>query len=111
MNKIADNVLAALGLADLPEPKPIEGERRREYRRPVDLPAVCEVMEPYKRLDCRVADISNSGARLVFDSIGEVPNSFRLYILQLNFILECQVAWRRENSLGVSFTPIQYASR
>ena len=108
MGNISQTVLAALGLADLPEPPPIEGERRREYRRPVDIAAVCEVMEPFKRIDCHVADISNSGAKLVFESTEGVPNNFRLYILKLDFILDCHVVWRIDTKMGVTFTPIRF---
>lgn len=104
MSKFSETILAALGLSDIPPEGPIPGERRREYRRSVDLAAVCEIMEPYKRYDCRVVDISNSGAQLAFKELKEVPNTFRLYILHLNTILECKLAWHRENNAGVSFT-------
>lgn len=106
MARFSETILAVLGLADISPEVPIPGERRREYRRPVDLTAVSEIMEPYKRLDCRVVDLSNSGAQLKFTKPDEVPDNFRLYILQQNIILECKVAWRRENNIGVSFSPI-----
>ena len=106
MTKLTNSILIALGLKDIGTELPIPGERRADYRRPVNIPAVAEVMEPYTRLDCTVIDISNAGAQLLFESTEELPRQFRLYILQLNTILECNVAWRNETNMGVSFTPV-----
>ena len=106
MTKLTNSILIALGLKDIGSEMPIPGERRADYRRAVDIPAVAEIMEPYNRLDCTVVDISNAGAQLKFESTEEVPRQFRLYILQLNVILECNVAWRNDTNMGVSFTPV-----
>ncbi|MEM7427985.1 MAG: PilZ domain-containing protein [Pseudomonadota bacterium] len=106
MTKLTNSILIALGLVDIGSELPIPGERRAEYRRPVKIPAVAEIMEPYNRLDCTVIDITNSGAQLLFESTEEIPRQFRLYILQLNVILECSIAWRNETNMGVSFTPV-----
>ena len=106
MTKLTNSILIALGLKDIGAELPIPGERRADYRRPVNIPAVAEIMEPYNRLDCTVVDISNSGAQLVFECTEDVPRHFRLYILQLNVILECNVAWSNETNMGISFTPV-----
>ncbi len=106
MTKLTDSILIALGLVDIGAELPIPGERRAEYRRPVNIPAVAEIMEPYNRLDCTVVDITNTGAQLLFESTEEVPNQFRLYVFRLNVILECNVAWRNETKLGIAFTPV-----
>ncbi len=106
MTKLSNSILIALGLVDIGSELPIPGERRIEFRRQVDIPAVAEIMEPYHRLDCTVIDITNAGAQLLFESTEEVPKQFRLYILQLNMILECNVAWRNDTNMGVAFTPV-----
>ena len=82
---------------------PAAGERRREPRRPVELSGVCEFGDQLERINCKVHDISNSGAQLSSDGADKAPEYFRLYILPLNMVLDCRVMWRKENRMGVYF--------
>jgi len=82
---------------------PATGERRREFRRPVELNGVIEFGNDLERVDCKVLDISNSGAKLSADDASKAPEYFRLYILPLNMVLDCRVMWRKENRMGVYF--------
>ena len=103
MTKSGDAITTDLGIDITASDFPIPGERRVEYRRPVELAGVCEFDAPYRRIDCTVVDISSAGAQLGFSSTDAVPNKFRLHILPMNTILECQVVWRQETKLGVSY--------
>lgn len=82
---------------------PATGERRREFRRPVELSGVIEFGDDMQRIDCKVIDISNSGAQLSADDTSTAPEYFRLYIIPLNMVLECRVMWRKEDRMGVYF--------
>lgn len=82
---------------------PATGERRRESRRSVELNGVIEFGSDMKRIDCKVVDISNSGAQLTADDASKAPEYFRLYIIPLNMVLDCRVMWRKENRMGVYF--------
>lgn len=82
---------------------PATGERRREFRRPVELSGVIEFGKDMERIDCKVVDISNSGAQLSADDASKAPEYFRLYIIPLNMVLDCRVMWRKENRMGVYF--------
>ena len=85
---------------------PIPGERRSETRRPVELAGICEFGTERQRLDCKVVDISNSGAQLTSDHVEEAPEHFRLYILPLNMVMDCRVMWRKDNRMGVYFLAV-----
>lgn len=53
---------------------------------------------------CTVVDISQSGAKLTFDDVNSVPNTFDLLLSrygQQRF--SCQIVWRSSNSVGVQF--------
>ncbi|MGI9463163.1 MAG: PilZ domain-containing protein [Aestuariivirgaceae bacterium] len=85
---------------------PIPGERRTEYRRPVDMAGVCEFDDGTERLECTIVDMTSAGAQLRVASDATVPNDFKLYVLPLNTILDCRVAWRLDTRVGVSYTTI-----
>ncbi len=54
--------------------------------------------------DCTIRDLSETGAKVICGDQMAVPNEFRLVVLMDNTIRDVQVAWRRENMLGVRFT-------
>ncbi len=82
---------------DLPPP----GERRAENRQPMNLQGVCESNDPPQRLPCTIVEMSGSGAKLEFVSTDQIPAAFNVYVAALNVVLECQVIWREQTSLGV----------
>ena len=99
-------ITSALGLEPTSKEIPIPGERRAEFRRTVEMSAVCEFNDSQDRIDCSVVDITNSGAQLAVPSADAVPESFKLYVLPLNTILDCRVKWRKQDRLGVSFSTL-----
>ncbi len=103
MTNSSNVITRALGLENTAAEMPIPGERRKEYRRSVDLTGICEIDEPSKQVDCRVLDLTNTGAQLRFSSTEGVPDVFRLHIPGVNAILDCRVAWRQEAKLGVTY--------
>ena len=106
MAKTSENITSALGLDSTSVEIPIPGERRGEYRRSVDMSGVCEFSDTRERMECNVVDITNSGAQLTVPETSSVPDRFKLYVLPLNTILDCQVKWRQDTKLGVSFTTL-----
>lgn len=74
-------------------------------------------------LGCTVLDMSGSGARLkvdgavrkAFSPAVAIPETFRLLIPRDNISVECRLAWRDSDTIGVSFTsafrPIKAAAK
>ena len=72
---------------------------------------------------CTVLDMSASGARLKVDGAVrkafapavEIPETFRLLIARDNIAIDCRLAWRDNDMIGVSFTstfrPMRAAKR
>ncbi|MDH3741324.1 MAG: PilZ domain-containing protein [Hyphomicrobiales bacterium] len=104
MANSGETISTVLDLDETTSEMPIPGERRREHRRPIELAGVCEFNDSQQRLDCKIVDITNAGARLEFASNDEVPDNFKLFILPINVILDCRLVWRHETSIGVSYT-------
>ncbi|NNE21860.1 MAG: PilZ domain-containing protein [Rhizobiales bacterium] len=82
---------------------PATGERRRDVRQPVEMSGVIEFGDEMGHIDCKVVNISNSGAQLSADQANKAPEYFRLYIKPLNMVMDCRVMWRKENRMGVYF--------
>ena len=57
--------------------------------------------------DCRVRNLSPTGARLEVASQIGIPDNFVLWIEFDELEQPCQVTWRTATRLGVKFTPIQ----
>ncbi len=105
MTKTGDNLISALGLDRGNVEMPIPGERRGEYRRSVEMSGVCEFADG-DRMDCKIMDITNSGAQLSVASTQGLPERFTLYILPLNAVLDCTVKWRKDTRVGISFSTL-----
>ena len=103
MTKSANDLILALGLDKAPREMPIPGERRAEYRSSVDLTAICE-FDGLSSIECKILDITNSGAQIIFDKSERLPLKFDLHIPRLNACMNCKVVWKIENRVGVSFS-------
>ncbi len=55
-------------------------------------------------VDCTVRDLSDTGAKLVCAKSGEVPDEFRIVLIQDNTIRDAVVMWRKGEQLGIKFT-------
>jgi hypothetical protein len=95
-------------------------ERRFSRRRNAEARAYILAPSLIEPVACLVKDQSTTGARIRLDpsikdltaTLDEIPENFTL-VLQLDRIsLDCNVAWRREKSLGVRFTsPARFLPR
>ena len=55
-------------------------------------------------IDCRIRDMSESGARLEFAGLTNLPKEFRLLVVSSNMMTPVAVAWQRGQTAGVYFT-------
>jgi hypothetical protein len=62
------------------------------------------VLSDTQVIDCRIRDMSDSGARIEFASAFELPKEFRLVIVSTNSIVPVELAWQRGPLAGVRFT-------
>ncbi|MDQ0475379.1 hypothetical protein QO011_008422 [Labrys wisconsinensis] len=53
--------------------------------------------------DCTVRDISASGARVTVTGANEIPNEFYLVMMTNRMMHRAHVAWRKGDTLGVTF--------
>ena len=75
-------------------------QRRAERRRPLNGVAMIHLKTDPRPYDCRVVDLSESGARLYVEA--EMPDWFAL-VLRDSEPLECRVVWRLGYELGAEF--------
>lgn len=79
-------------------------ERRREYRRNVDIPASVS-LENGSSVVCRLKNLSQSGALIEFYSVTEVPDMFMLNHSVTGAQMHCEVRRRNGHLIGVSIAP------
>jgi hypothetical protein len=84
-------------------------EQRRSKRKPFGVRAIIRIP-----LGCRlpvfVENISEGGAKLLIPDVALIPDHFVLEFAG-TIIRDCRVAWRLEQSLGVTFYPKTDATR
>jgi PilZ domain len=78
-------------------------ERRRAPRTRVRKAAQLAFNHPCSVIACTVHDVSISGACLQVPCSIELPDAFELSFDSFRSARGCQVVWRAENRLGVSF--------
>jgi hypothetical protein len=76
-------------------------KNRRTYRRRVLKSATIEFER--SAFSCTVRNISEVGAALDVPSSFGIPHEFQLVIETNQVTRQCQVIWRKENRLGVTF--------
>jgi len=54
-------------------------------------------------VECAVRDLSDEGAKLIVTDHRQIPDSFELLIELDGFEAQCEVVWRRPDSIGVRF--------
>src|SRR6516225_8595567 len=79
-------------------------ERRVAARKRVLKRGLVELRE--SALPCKIIDLSDTGAGLAFSGASPVPNFFTLLIPDHAPVF-CQVIWRRQERLGVSFRELR----
>lgn len=82
-------------------------DRRAEPRVPCDDRGALLLMPGAHVVLCRVLDQSASGARVSFDSIGDVPAEMWLIDLSQNTLKRGTSAWSTVNRMGLKFNFMQ----
>ena len=78
-------------------------ERRREARSRTVLGARAVYNERFSTMDCRVRDISASGARLRFGGPPLVPRWFELLLVERGERRRVERIWTSGHDVGVAF--------
>ena len=78
-------------------------ERRREARSRTVLGARAVFNERFSTMDCRVRDISPSGARLRFGGPPVVPRWFELLLVECGERRRVERIWTAGQDMGVAF--------
>jgi hypothetical protein len=78
--------------------------RKREARKSLHQPGWITLDGGFAARPCVVKDISSAGAKIVADDAGKLPGTLRLaFARDARTGRNCQVVWRRGNSIGVRF--------
>jgi hypothetical protein len=84
--------------------KPLsESERRVKGRRHVNSPAWADPGGVLPVIDCKILDLSETGARVAMPSGVELPDVFQLQIDSSRILGAAEVVWRESHQVGVRF--------
>lgn len=78
-------------------------ENRREHRRRT-LKQARVVLGDNTVLDCKLRDVTDAGARLVFSAPVALPDEFRLFNVSDKLMAPVRLEWQRNYDAGVAFT-------
>jgi len=77
---------------------------KREARKSLSQPGWITLDGGFAARPCVVQDISSAGARITADQASALPDTLRLaFARDARTGRNCQVVWRRGNSIGVRF--------
>lgn len=84
---------------------------RRAKRKPTSLPALVTFQNMRISVQCTVADMSGTGAKLTFTKaainqygdLEHMPDQFTLVLRADRMQVDCEIKWRREGQIGVRF--------
>jgi PilZ domain len=80
------------------------GDEHRDVHRQRTLKRARVVFADRSTIDCTIRDISKGGARLVFGTAFELPETFRLIIVTSSTIVPVRLQWQRGMEAGIAFT-------
>ena len=78
-------------------------EQRRKPRRPLRYRARILFSKNGQPRSCNIADISESGARIVLQRDEELPDRFLLILSPRSAARVCREVWRDDLTIGVEF--------
>ena len=81
----------------------MSSNRRKSVRRSIGYSAKIVAHDGSWGRDCRVVDVSDSGARLVIDEPADMPRDFVLALTERGKARHCHVVWTRDGEIGVKF--------
>ncbi len=79
-----------------------DGEHRNTHRKRT-LKQARAVLSDWTAMDCKLRDMSDSGARLVFGNLVSLPQEFRLHNVSDGTITPVRLRWQRGLEAGVTF--------
>jgi len=79
-------------------------ERRNNFRNRCYLGGRINFDQRFSDVDCLIRNLSQSGARLVFNDSPVLPTNFTLNIPLRNEQHAATLMWRREKEAGIAFT-------
>jgi hypothetical protein len=80
------------------------GTKKREVRKSLRQPGWITLDGGFAVRTCVVQDISSAGAKITADDASALPGTLRLaFARDARTGRNCQVVWRRGNSIGVKF--------
>jgi hypothetical protein len=80
------------------------GEEHRHARRQRTLKQARVVLSEWTTIDCKLRDVSEEGAHLVFGGAISLPEEFRLHNVSDASITPVKLKWQRGLEAGVTFT-------
>jgi len=78
-------------------------ERRGKTRLPLECAALILTSTRSEAIDCRVTNISESGAQLSIKNISRMPQKFKLLMLDAGLLFACEIDRRDGETVGVKF--------
>jgi PilZ domain-containing protein len=82
----------------------MSANRRKSVRRAIGYKAKVVASDGSWTRDCRVLDVSQSGAKLAIDQPAELPSDFILALSERGAAMRrCHVVWTAEREIGVKF--------
>ena len=79
-------------------------EQRRAAKRMRVLKSAKLILDDMRSIDCAVRDISATGAKVLIGSGNNLPDKFRLFMVSDSTIRDVEIAWKRQDMIGVNFT-------
>ena len=85
---------------------------RQDNRNKVDRVAWISVGNDLPLRSCTLIDISDSGAKLTLEDVGDIPDIFSLWLSRHGHPrYTCRVVWSYKNNIGVQFSPDDVSAR
>jgi hypothetical protein len=112
-SEVRDRMAAALARKQMPVTQEADAGacNRRAKRKPTSLPAMITFPNMRVTVNCVIADMSGTGAKLAispatvaqFGDLEHLPDRMTLVMLADKMQVECEVRWRGAGKLGVRF--------
>ena len=82
----------------------MEADKRKDHRQSLKYPAKIDLGDGKPPIPCILTDVSVSGARVIVESAGTIPEHFSLLLAaEHGTHRRCKVMWREEDQLGLAF--------
>ena len=80
-----------------------ESNHRYAPRQRVLKTAIAAFNDQFSAIPCLMRNVSDTGAKLVFDNVGLVPRVFMLFVELDGYKVQCERVWQEGKECGVRF--------